>query len=65
MSNWSAESQGYWFSRCVYQELIPRLLNELLKRQQRELAEVGALRKELAELRAPVGQRREIAASSR
>jgi hypothetical protein len=47
-----------------YLELIPMLLNEL-QRQQRELAEVGALRKELAELRALVGQGREMAASSR
>ena len=47
-----------------YQELIPMLLNEL-QRQQRELAEVATLRKELAELRALVGQGREMAASSR
>ena len=52
-----------------YQELIPMLLNELqrqrqefqhaLQSQQRDLAEVGALRKELAELRALVGSRQE------
>jgi len=47
-----------------YQELIPMLLNEL-QRQQRELAEVATLRKELAELRALVGQGREMASSSR
>jgi len=47
-----------------YQELIPMLLNEL-QRQQRELAEVATLRKELAELRALMGQGREMAASSR
>src|SRR5262249_288401 len=37
-----------------YHELIPMLLNEL-QRQQRELAEVASLRKELAELRSLVG----------
>ncbi|HMF13969.1 MAG TPA: tail fiber domain-containing protein [Gemmataceae bacterium] len=37
-----------------YHELIPMLLNEL-QRQQRELAEVASLRKELAELRTLVG----------
>jgi hypothetical protein len=47
-----------------YHELIPMLLNEL-QGQQRELSEVGALRKELAELRALVGHGREMAASSR
>jgi len=60
-----------------YQELIPMLLNGLqrqqqalhtqaqaLQRQQQDLAELG-LRKELAELRALVGQGREMAASSR
>jgi hypothetical protein len=39
-----------------YHELIPMLLNEL-QRQQRELAELATLRKELAELRALVGSR--------
>ena len=54
-----------------YQELIPMLLNELqrqqqaIKRQEQELAEMSALRKEMAELRALVGQGREMAASSR
>jgi hypothetical protein len=54
-----------------YQELIPMLLNELqrqqqaIKRQEQELAEMLVLRKEMAELRALVGQGREIAASSR
>jgi hypothetical protein len=54
-----------------YQELIPMLLNELqrqqqaIKRQEQELAEMSVLRKEMAELRALVGQGREIAASSR
>jgi hypothetical protein len=42
--------------RVKYQELIPMLLNEL-QRQQRELAEVAQLRKELTELRALVGSR--------
>jgi hypothetical protein len=36
-----------------------------LQRQQRELAELGALRKELAELRSLVGQGREMTTSSR
>jgi hypothetical protein len=54
-----------------YQELIPMLVNELqrqqqaIKRQEQELAEMLVLRKELAELRALVGQGREMAASSR
>jgi Chaperone of endosialidase len=54
-----------------YQELISMLLNELqrqqqaINRQERELAEMSVLRKEMAELRALVGQGREMAASSR
>jgi hypothetical protein len=54
-----------------YQEVIPMLLNELqrqqqaIKRQEQELAEMSVLRKEMAELRALVGQGWEIAASSR
>jgi hypothetical protein len=54
-----------------YQELIPMLLNELqrqqqaIKRQEQELAEMSVLRKEMTELRALVGQGREMAASSR
>jgi hypothetical protein len=54
-----------------YLELIPMLLNELqrqqqaIKRQEQELAEMSVLRKEMAELRALVGQGRDIAASSR
>jgi hypothetical protein len=54
-----------------YQELIPMLLNELqrqrqaIKRQEQELAEVTVLRKELAELRALVGQGRETASLER
>ena len=54
-----------------YQELIPMLLNELqrqqqaIKRQEQELAEMSVLRKEMSELRALVGQGREMAASSR
>jgi hypothetical protein len=47
-----------------YHELIPMLLNEL-QRQQPELAEVGMLREELAELRALMGQGRETASLSR
>ena len=47
-----------------YQELIPMLLNEL-QRQQKELAEVAALRKELAELRAVVGSLQRAQAGSR
>jgi Chaperone of endosialidase len=47
-----------------YQQLIPMLLNEL-QRQRQELAEVAMLRKELTELRALVGQGRDMAASSR
>jgi hypothetical protein len=42
-----------------HHKLIPMLLNEL----QREHQEVATLRKELAELRALVGQGREMAAS--
>jgi Chaperone of endosialidase len=41
-----------------YQELIPMLLNEL-QRQQRELADLASLRKELAELRGLLGSRLE------
>ena len=41
-----------------YQELIPMLLNEL-QRQQRELADLATLRKELAELRGLLGSRLE------
>ena len=54
-----------------YQELIPMLLNELqrqrqaIERQEQELAEVTMLRKELAELRALVGQGRETASLGR
>jgi len=61
-----------------YQDLIPMLLNGLqrqqqalhtqaqaLQRQQQDLAELGTLRKELAELRALIRQGREMAASSR
>jgi hypothetical protein len=54
-----------------YQELIPMLLNELqrqqqaIKRQEQELAEMLVLRKEMAELRAVVGQGRERVLLSR
>jgi hypothetical protein len=54
-----------------YHELIPMLLNELqrqqqvLHRQEEALARLSTLQKELAELRALVGQGREMAASSR
>jgi len=54
-----------------YLELIPMLLNELqrqqqaIKRQEQELAEMSVLRKEMAELRAVVGQGRERVLLSR
>jgi endosialidase-like protein len=54
-----------------YQELIPMLLNEVqrqrqaIKLQEQQLADVAALRNELAELRALVGQGRETASLAR
>jgi trimeric autotransporter adhesin len=51
-----------------YQELIPMLLNELQRQRQafqQESAEVAMLRKELADLRALVGQGRETASLAR
>ena len=51
-----------------YQELIPMLLNELQRQRQafqQESAEVAMLRKELADLRALVEQRRETASLAR